>query len=77
MTSIPRVFDTFLSMLGIIDVFADNAKQLGFELLPAQVTKAFSEDELSPQLPHYDGYIIGDDSATHRVFEAGQDGGPW
>jgi phosphoglycerate dehydrogenase-like enzyme len=37
-------------------------------------TQTLSEDELSELLPHYDGWIIGDDPATRRVFEAGQTG---
>jgi len=61
-------------MLGMIDAFYGNAEQLGIELVPAKVTQTLSEDELSELLPHYDGWIIGDDPATRRVFEAGQAG---
>jgi D-3-phosphoglycerate dehydrogenase len=74
MPTIQRVLVTCPPMLGMIDAFAENAKQLGIELVPAQVTQTLSEDELSQQLPHYDGWIIGDDPATRRVFEAGQAG---
>ena len=61
-------------MLGMIEAFYGNAEQLGIELVPAQVTQTLSEDELSQLLPLYDGWIIGDDPATRRVFEAGQAG---
>lgn len=61
-------------MLGMIEAFYGNAEQLGIELVPAQVTQTLSEDELSELLPLYDGWIIGDDPATRRVFEAGQTG---
>lgn len=74
MPTLHRVLVTCPPMLGMIDAFAENAKQLGIELVPAQVTQTLSEDELSQQLPHYDGWIIGDDPATRRVFEAGQAG---
>lgn len=74
MPTIQRVLVTCPPMLGMIDAFAENARQLGIELVPAQVTQTLSEDELSQQLPHYDGWIIGDDPATRRVFEAGQSG---
>jgi D-3-phosphoglycerate dehydrogenase len=36
--------------------------------------QVMSEDELIEILPHYDGWIIGDDPATARVFEAGVKG---
>ena len=50
------------------------AKQLGFELIPAEVTQTLSEAELIKLLPEFDGWIIGDDPATQRVFEAGKGG---
>lgn len=74
MPSLQRVLVTCPPMLGMIDAFSGNAEQLGIELVPAKVTQTLSEDELSLQLPLYDGWIIGDDPATRRVFEAGQAG---
>ncbi len=74
MPSLQRVLVTCPPMLGMIGAFASNAEQLGIELVPAQVTQTLSEDELSELLPLYDGWIIGDDPATRRVFEAGQTG---
>ncbi len=61
-------------MLGQFDLFVDYAAERGLTLHRAQVTQVLSEDELSVLLPEYDGWIIGDDPATRRVFEAGQAG---
>ena len=33
-----------------------------------------TENELCNIVPHHDGWIIGDDPATRKVFEAGQKG---
>ncbi len=61
-------------MLGLIDEFIPVAADRGFRLVPAKVTQTLSEDELSELLPRYDGWIIGDDPATRRVFGAGRAG---
>lgn len=61
-------------MLGMLDSFGGNAADLGLELVPAKVSQTLSEAELIVQLPHFAGWIIGDDPATRRVFEAGQAG---
>lgn len=69
-----KVLVTCPPMLGQIDSFMEVASEKGLELVPAKVTQTLSEDELVDQLPHYDGWIIGDDPATRRVFEAGVQG---
>jgi D-3-phosphoglycerate dehydrogenase len=61
-------------MLGLIDEFIPVAGAQGFELVSAKVTQTLSEDELVSLLPGYDGWIIGDDPATRRTFEAGKTG---
>lgn len=61
-------------MLGLIDEFIPVARESGFELVPAKVTQTLSQDELMMLLPQYEGWIIGDDPATRRVFEAGKAG---
>ncbi|MBY0246064.1 MAG: phosphoglycerate dehydrogenase [Nitrospiraceae bacterium] len=38
------------------------------------VVQTLSEDELVGLVPQFDGWIIGDDPATRRVFEAGKKG---
>jgi len=61
-------------MLGMLDDFVDTAQNLGIELIPVEVTQTLSESELIALLPDFDGWIIGDDPATRRVFEAGKRG---
>ena len=69
-----KILVTCPPMLGLIDEFRGPAAEQGFELVPAKVTQTLSEDELIALLPAYDGWIIGDDPATRRVFEAGKAG---
>jgi D-3-phosphoglycerate dehydrogenase / 2-oxoglutarate reductase len=69
-----RVLVTCPPMLGMIDEFIPQAAAQGFELVPAKLMQTLSEDELMALLPQYDGWIIGDDPATRRVFEAGKAG---
>lgn len=69
-----KVLVTCPPMLGMIDEFIPVAAARGFELVPAKVTQTLSEDELVALLPQYDGWIIGDDPATRRVFKAGRAG---
>lgn len=61
-------------MLGQFDLFVDYAAERGLKLHRAEVTQVLSEDELCALLPGYDGWIIGDDPATRRVFETAQGG---
>lgn len=69
-----KILVTCPPMLGLIDEFIPLAREKGFELVPAKVTQTLSQDELVALLPQYDGWIIGDDPATRRVFEAGKTG---
>lgn len=69
-----KILVTCPPMLGMIDTFIPYAGERGHELVPAKVTQTLSQDELIECLPHCDGWIIGDDPATHRVFEAGKSG---
>lgn len=61
-------------MLGQFHKFIEPARKLGVELVAAETTQILSEEELISILPEYDGWIIGDDPATKRVFEAGASG---
>jgi D-3-phosphoglycerate dehydrogenase len=61
-------------MLGLLGAFTAQAGEHGLELVPAEVTQTLSEAELIEVLPQFDGWIIGDDPATRRVFEAGKSG---
>lgn len=69
-----KVLVTCPPMLGMIDEFIPQAAARGYELVPAKVTQVMSQDELVELLPDFDGWIIGDDPATRRVFEAGKAG---
>ncbi len=69
-----RVLLTCPPMLGMVDEFFPLFASRGVELVPAKVVQTLSEDELCALLPQFDGWIIGDDPATRRVFEAGKAG---
>lgn len=61
-------------MLGMFDRFVEPAEKLGIELISAKTTQVLTEEELIELLPEYDGWIIGDDPATQRVFNAAKAG---
>ena len=61
-------------MLGMIEEFSLIFKNYGMEVTAPKITQTLSEDELIKLLPHHDGWIIGDDPATKKVFEAGSSG---
>jgi D-3-phosphoglycerate dehydrogenase / 2-oxoglutarate reductase len=69
-----RVLVTCPPMLGLFKEFSPVFAEKDIEGVPAKVTQVMSEDELVEILPAYDGWIIGDDPATRRVFEAGRKG---
>lgn len=69
-----RVLVTCPPMLRQIERFTDYAADRGLELVPAEVTQTLFEGEIKEILPEYDGWIIGDDPATRKVFEAGKKG---
>lgn len=69
-----KILVTCPPMLGMFSEFVEPARAAGFELVAAKVTQTLSQDELVELLPQYDGWIIGDDPATRRVFEAGKAG---
>lgn len=61
-------------MLGMIEEFRPLFERRGVDVTPAEVLQILSEDELCALLPKFDGWIIGDDPATRRVFAAGKAG---
>ena len=69
-----KVLVTCPPMLGMIEEFRPLFESRGVELTPAKVVQILSEDELCALLPQFDGWIIGDDPATRRVFAAGKSG---
>lgn len=69
-----NVIVTCPPMLGQFDRFVEPAEKLGIRLHRANVTQVLSEDELCELIPNYDGWIIGDDPATRRVFGVAKQG---
>ncbi|MBR9920923.1 MAG: phosphoglycerate dehydrogenase [Bacteroidetes bacterium] len=69
-----RILVTCPPMLGQIDTFRPIFEEKGLELLAPKVVQTLSEEELEAILPGVDGWIIGDDPATERVFKAGKAG---
>lgn len=69
-----KVIVTCPPMLGLFQEFVKYAAECDIELIPAQVTQTLSEEELIQLIPHYEGWIIGDDPATKTVFTAGKSG---
>ena len=69
-----KVLVTCPPMLGMIETFRTLFESRGVEVVPAKVVQVMTEDELCELLPQFDGWIIGDDPATRRVFEAGKAG---
>ncbi|WP_084644046.1 phosphoglycerate dehydrogenase [Ferrimonas futtsuensis] len=69
-----KVLVTCPPMLGMKEQFLPLFEEYGVEAVCADVIQTLSEEELIRELPKYDGWIIGDDPATRRVFEAGKSG---
>jgi len=65
-----KILVTCPPMIGLFEEFVEPAKKLGLEIVAAETTQILTEDELIEILPEYDGWIIGDDPATRKVFEA-------
>jgi D-3-phosphoglycerate dehydrogenase len=61
-------------MLRLIEEFRPVFQQKGIELVTPNVVQTLTEDELVVIVPQVDGWIIGDDPATERVFTAGKNG---
>lgn len=69
-----KVLVTCPPMLGMIDTFLPIFKKHGIEVTAPKVVQTLSVDELKELVPQHDGWIIGDDPATHEVFAAGKAG---
>ena len=69
-----KILVTCPPMLGMIDDFKLIFKNYGMEITAPKITQTLTEDELIEILPHHDGWIIGDDPATKKVFAAGSSG---
>lgn len=69
-----KILVTCPPMIKQIHNYDSEFKKLGLDYYCPNFTQTMSEDELTQILPEYDGWIIGDDPATRRVFEAGKAG---
>lgn len=61
-------------MLKKIDEFKSIFAEKNIELVLPNIVQTLSEEELEEILPQVDGWIIGDDPATERVFTTGKKG---
>ena len=69
-----KILVTCPPMLGQLQRFEKSAHQVGLDLVAAETTQVLTEDQLIALVPKFDGWIIGDDPASKRVFEAGAAG---
>ena len=69
-----KILITCPPMIGMQSQFRPVLEEYGVEADCPDVVQTLSEDELIRMLPDYDGWIIGDDPATLRVFQAGSRG---
>lgn len=69
-----KILITCPPMLGMMDEFHHIFADKKVESTCPEVIQTLSENELSKLVPEHDGWIIGDDPATRRVFEAGKKG---
>lgn len=66
-----KILLTCPPMLKQFDRYKQIALDNGLDIFCAPVTQIMTEEELIELVPQYDGWIIGDDPATRKVFEAG------
>ena len=69
-----RILVTCPPMIGMIDELQHLFDDCGAEVECPNFVQTMSEEELIEAVPDYEGWIIGDDPATARVFEAGKAG---
>ena len=67
-----KVLVTCPPMLRRIDEFREIFSKKNIDLITPNVIQILSEEELLALVPNVDGWIIGDDPATRKVFEAGK-----
>ncbi len=69
-----RILVTCPPMLGMMEQFRPLFADCGAKVTTPTVVQTLSEAELCDLVPQHDGWIIGDDPATHNVFAAGRAG---
>lgn len=69
-----KVLVTCPPMLRMIESFRPMMEEKNWQITTPKVVQILSEEELLGLVPEHDGWIIGDDPANARVFEAGVNG---
>lgn len=70
-----KILLTCPPMIGQIDRFRPAFEAKNVEVvIPQNFVQTLTEEKLIELLPQFDGWIIGDDPATRKVFEAGKKG---
>lgn len=69
-----KVLITCPPMLRQIENFRKTFEQNGIEIITPEVVQVLSEEELIKIVPEVDGWIIGDDPATKKVFTEAKKG---
>jgi D-3-phosphoglycerate dehydrogenase len=69
-----KILVTCPPMLRQIELFRHQFTEKGVELVTPEVIQTLTEEELIEIVPQCEGWIIGDDPATFKVFEAGKKG---
>ncbi len=67
-----KILVTCPPMLGMMEELRHYFQQKNVDVHCPDVVQTLSENELCTLIPEYDGWIIGDDPASRRVFEAGR-----
>lgn len=69
-----KILVTCPPMIGMIEDLRHLFTMAGAEVRCPNVVQTLSESDLVALVPQFDGWIIGDDPASRRVFEAGKKG---
>jgi len=69
-----KILVTCPPMLGMINEFIPIFEKYNLSVTAPNVLQTMTESELIELLPEHDGWIIGDDPATKKVFEVGKKG---
>ena len=69
-----KVLLTCPPMIQQIKTYLPQAEKLGINIEIPKFTQVMTEQDLISIIGNYDGWIIGDDPATEKVFEAGVNG---
>ena len=69
-----RILITCPPMINMVNNYEEYFKKYKLDYFCPKFRQVLSVEELIELVPHYDGWIIGDDPATREVFESGANG---